>query len=559
MLSVLHIENIAVIEQADISFNSGFNVLTGETGAGKSIVIDAISAILGERTYRDVIRTGSEKAYVSAVFRAVPALGWFAENQIDYDDQELLIQREIFQDGRNICRVNGRPVTVALLKKLGVQLINIHGQHDSQQLFDEANHLYYLDLFAHDEAELLDYQQKYEQALSVQKEIDRLSMDESEKLRLVETLRYQIEEIERADLKPGEDAELESRRRVLQNAEKLQDALEGAVQALYGDEQTDGAAALLTAAERELSRVARLDDSIAALSQKVGDLVYAAQDAAEELRSLRDNLIDAGGELEHIEDRLDVLHKLKRKYGGTTEEILAFLEKSRKQLDEIEFAGDRIEKLNAQLCVLRQSAETAGLRLRELRKHTAGKLETRIRQELEQLDMPKIRFVCAFEEQAPGANGMDLVRFLMSANVGEALKPLSKVASGGELARIMLAMKNVLAEQDAVPTLIFDEVDAGVSGRAAQKVAEKLSDVSRGKQVLCVTHLPQIAAMADTHFIVEKSVRNDRTFTSVVCLDRAARRQELARITGGAVVTDTMLAGAEELLSAADAYKAGRC
>jgi DNA repair protein RecN (Recombination protein N) len=559
MLSVLHIENIAVIEQADISFNSGFNVLTGETGAGKSIVIDAISAILGERTYRDVIRTGSEKAYVSAVFRAVPALGWFAENQIDYDDQELLIQREIFQDGRNICRVNGRPVTVALLKKLGVQLINIHGQHDSQQLFDEANHLYYLDLFAHDEAELLDYQQKYEQALSVQKEIDRLSMDESEKLRLVETLRYQIEEIERADLKPGEDAELESRRRVLQNAEKLQDALEGAVQALYGDEQTDGAAALLTAAERELSRVARLDDSIAALSQKVGDLVYAAQDAAEELRSLRDNLTDAGGELEHIEDRLDVLHKLKRKYGGTTEEILAFLEKSRKQLDEIEFAGDRIEKLNAQLCVLRQSAETAGLRLRELRKHAAGELETRIRQELEQLDMPKIRFVCAFEEQAPGANGMDLVRFLMSANVGEALKPLSKVASGGELARIMLAMKNVLAEQDAVPTLIFDEVDAGVSGRAAQKVAEKLSDVSRGKQVLCVTHLPQIAAMADTHFIVEKSVRNDRTFTSVVCLDRAARRQELARITGGAVVTDTMLAGAEELLSAADGYKAGRC
>jgi DNA repair protein RecN (Recombination protein N) len=383
-------------------------------------------------------------------------------------------------------------------------------------------------------------------------------MDESEKLRLVETLRYQIEEIERADLKPGEDAELESRRRVLQNAEKLQDALEGAVQALYGDEQTDGAAALLTAAERELSRVARLDDSIAALSQKVGDLVYAAQDAAEELRSLRDNLTDAGGELEHIEDRLDVLHKLKRKYGGTTEEILAFLEKSRKQLDEIEFAGDRIEKLNAQLCVLRQSAETAGLRLRELRKHAAGELETRIRQELEQLDMPKIRFVCAFEEQAPGANGMDLVRFLMSANVGEALKPLSKVASGGELARIMLAMKNVLAEQDAVPTLIFDEVDAGVSGRAAQKVAEKLSDVSRGKQVLCVTHLPQIAAMADTHFIVEKSVRNDRTFTSVICLDRAARRQELARITGGAVVTDTMLAGAEELLSAADAYKAGR-
>jgi len=558
MLSVLHIENIAVIEQADISFNSGFNVLTGETGAGKSIVIDAISAILGERTYRDVIRTGSDKACVSAVFRSVPPLSWFSENQIDYDEQELLIQREIYPDGRNICRVNGRPVTVAILKRLGIQLINIHGQHDSQQLFDEANHLWYLDLFAHDEKELSDYREKYEAVLAVRQEIARLTMDESEKLRRVETLRYQTEEIEQAALQPGEDAELESRRRVLQNAEKLQDAMEGAVQALYGDEQTDGAAALLSAAERELSRVARLDDSISSVSQKVSDLVYAVQDAAEELRTLRDGLTDAGGELEHIEDRLDTIHKLKRKYGNSVEEILSFLEKSKKELDEIEFADDRIAKLKSQLSDLEAQAEKSGLQLRAIRKKAAVGMEHRIQGELEQLDMPKIQFVCSFEEQPFGPAGMDTLRFLMSANVGEALKPLSKVASGGELARIMLAMKNVLAEQDSVPTLIFDEVDAGVSGHAAQKVAEKLSDVSRGKQVLCVTHLPQIAAMADTHFIVEKSVRGERTFTNVLCLDRAERRKELARITGGAVITQTMLASAEELLCGADAYKKAR-
>lgn len=557
MLNTLHIENIAVIEQADIAFDGGFNVLTGETGAGKSIVIDAISAILGERTSRDVIRTGAPRAFVSAIFTGIPQLPWFDENQIDYDAQELLVQREIYPDGRNNCRVNGRPVTVTILRRLGTQLISIHGQHDSQQLFDEATHLTYLDLYALDAALLAQYDASYQHVLQTRQEIARLSLDESEKLRLMESLQFQIDEIERADVHAGEDEALEQRRKLLQNAEKLTLALRGAVQALYGDDDCEGASGLLSEAEHALSRVARMDDRIGSVYQKISDLGYAVQDAAEELRDLSDSLTYSEQELEEIESRLDVLYRLKRKYGATCDEILAFLDKARTQLDEIEFASDRVERLQQQLAGFEKQAETDALALRKARYAAAEALTKRIQAELSQLDMPKIQFVCQFEEMPLSPTGMDVVRFLMSANIGEALKPMSKVASGGELARIMLAMKNVLAEQDAVGTLIFDEVDAGVSGRAAQKVAEKLSRVARGKQVLCVTHLPQIASMADAHFIVEKRVENDRTYTHVKKLDRAARRQELARITGGAEITPVLLDGAEELLSAAERYKAG--
>ncbi len=555
MLNTLHIENIAVIEQADIEFDGGFNVLTGETGAGKSIVIDAISAILGERTSRDVIRTGATRAFVSAVFSSVPELAWFAENQIAYDADELLVQREIFPDGRNNCRVNGRPVTVGILRRLGAQLISIHGQHDSQQLFDEAAHLSYLDLFAHDEMQLADYAAAFETVQRTRHEIERLSLDESEKLRRMETLRFQIAEIERANLQSGEDETLEQRRKLLQNAEKLTLALQGAVQALYGDENSVGAAGLLSEAEHSLSRVARMEDTIGAVYQKISDLGYAVQDAAEELRDLCDTLSYSEQELEQIESRLDTIHRLKRKYGASCDEILAFLENAQKQLDEIEFASDRVERLKNLLAEQEGAARAAAAALHEVRFAAAKQLQARIQTELAQLDMPKIQFACQFEETELSANGTDSVRFLMSANVGEALKPMSKVASGGELARIMLAMKNVLAEQDAVGTLIFDEVDAGVSGRAAQRVAEKLSRVARGKQVLSVTHLPQIAAMADAHFIVEKQVENDRTYTHVRKLAREQRRHELARITGGSEITPVMLQGAEELLLAAERYK----
>lgn len=554
MLSTLHIENIAVIEQAEIAFDSGFNVLTGETGAGKSIVIDAISAILGERASREMIRTGEQKAFVSAIFSGVPELPWFAENQIPYEP-ELGISREIFADGKNSCRVSGKPVTVSTLRKLGVQLIQIHGQNDSQQLFDEATHIGYLDLYAHDEALLADYRQAYDKVSVVQQEIRRLSMDESEKLRLVETLKFQINEIERAELQSGEEDELLERRKVLQNAEKLTDAMEAAVSALYGDETSDGAAAMIANAAHALERVSRVSDEMRQLSGKLNDLMYTAQDIADELRDKKDDLTYSADELEQIEERLDTLHKLKRKYGGSVEDVIAFCEKAKRQLDEVEFASDRIEQLQKKLSALQTAMQEKGMALSAARKMAAEKLQAEISSELMQLDMPKIQFVCEFSAQQPQENGLDAVRFLMSANVGESLRPLSKVASGGELARIMLAMKNVLAAEDSVGTMIFDEVDAGVSGRAAQKVAYKLWTVAKGRQVLCVTHLPQIAAMADTEFTVEKRVENGRTYTSVLRLDVAGRRQELARLTGGSMITETTLAGAAELLRLAEQTK----
>ena len=555
MLSVLHIENIAVIEQAEILFEGGFNVLTGETGAGKSIVIDAISAILGERTYRDVIRTGANRAFVSAIFTNIPQYDWFSENQVEFDPQELQVQREIYADGRNVCRVNGRPVSVASLKKLGGRLINIHGQHDSQQMFDEENHLTYLDAFARDEQELEAYQQAFSAMQSVQREIQKLSMDESEKLRLVETLTFQIEEIRAANLVSGEEEQLKERRKVLQNAEKLSDALRMADEALYGGDSSDGAAGLLSNAEHALSRVSTISADMQTLHQKISDLMYSVQDAADELRAMRDDLSYSEGELEEIEERLDAIHKLKRKYGASVEDVLAYLADSEQRLDEIEFASDRIETLKKREAELQKETIRQGEILREKRLSAAQAMESRICDELRQLDMPKIRFVCEFTPQQPMQTGLDSVRFLMSANVGENLKPLSKVASGGELARIMLAMKQVLAQQDGVPTLIFDEVDAGVSGRAAQKVAYKLWTVSKGRQVLCVTHLPQIAAMADAEYTVEKRVENERTYTSVLHLDESGRKQELARLIGGSMITETTLAGAAELLRLAEKTK----
>ena len=547
MLSLLHIENIAVIECADISFDRGFNVLTGETGAGKSIVIDAISAILGQRAYRDMIRTGSNKASVRAVFTNVPDLPWFEENGVEYDP-ETIIQREIYLDGKNVCRVNGSLVTVSILNKLGIQLINIHGQHDSASLFDEDNHLQFLDDFSRNENLRVAYREQYDAVAKLRREIDRMSMDEGEKLRRMETLKYQIEEIEKAELEAGEDEELETRRKLLQNSEKIASGLNDAVENLYGGDDADGAATLLSIAERALARIAKYSDDIASLHEKVADMMYQVQDVAEIARDVRDDLAYSADELEQIESRLDVIHKLRRKYGATCTDILAYLEKAKQELDEIEFADDHLERLKKKLQTAENAAWNAAFKLRENRKETAEVLSDRILTELAQLDRPKVQFACQFTEIDLTSGGADAVAFYMSANVGEALKPMSKVASGGELARIMLAMKNVLAEQDKVNTLIFDEVDTGVSGRAAQKVAEKLRSVARNKQVLCVTHLPQLAAMGDTHLLIAKGERDGRTYTTVTPLDLEGRKRELARIIGGANITETTLKSAEEML-----------
>lgn len=547
MLRLLHIENIAVIERADILFERGFNVMTGETGAGKSIVIDAISAILGERAYRDMIRTGTQKAAVRAIFEDVSESKWFADNDVPFAP-ETTIQREIYLDGKNVCKVNGVPVTVSVLKQLGIQLINIHGQHDSASLFDENYHLSFLDGFACDDVLLDEYREKYQSVLSLRHEIDRLSMDESEKLRRMETLKYQIEEISRADLKTGEDDTLEARRKLLQNSEKLSEGLQDAACCIDGGDDSEGAAALLSDAERALARVARYDESLSQLHDTVSDLMYQVQDVAEQLRDRLYQLSYSADELEQIEDRLDTIHRLRRKYGATCEDILQFLAKAQKELDEIEFASDRVEQLKGKLQKAEKAAWDAALRLRETRKAAAKSLTARILDELSQLDMKKVQFSCEFTETELSPVGADAVAFYMSANLGEALKPLNKVASGGELARIMLALKNVLAENDHVPTLIFDEVDTGVSGRAAQRVAEKLHEVSKTKQVLCVTHLPQLAALADTHLLIAKGEHDGRTFTTVEPLDLEGRKAELARIIGGTNITETTLKSAEEML-----------
>ena len=547
MLSLLHIENIAVIECADISFDQGFNVLTGETGAGKSIVIDAISAILGERAYRDMIRTGTNKASVRGIFTGVPDLPWFADNGVEYDS-ETVIQREIYLDGKNVCRVNGSLVSVAILRKLGTQLINIHGQHDSATLFDEDNHLMFLDAFGDNEQLRAIYSERYEAVAKLRREIDKMTMDEGEKLRRMETLRYQIAEIEKADLEIGEDEALEERRKILQNAEKLSNGMDTAVECLYGGDESDGAAGLLAQAEYALARLAKFSDSFAAMHERVADLMYQVQDAAEEVRDARDDLSYSADELERIESRLDVIHKLRRKYGVTCEDILNYLDKAKKELDDIEFADDHLEHLKKKLKKAEKEAWDAAKALRKNRQETSVTMADRILTELAQLDMPRVQFACQFAETDLTANGADTVAFYMSANAGEALKPMSKVASGGELARIMLAMKNVLAEKDQVNTLIFDEVDTGVSGRAAQKVAEKLRSVAAHKQVLCVTHLPQLAALANTHLLIAKSERDGRTYTSVTPLDVEGRKKELARIIGGTNITETTLKSAEEML-----------
>ena len=563
MLSLLHIENIALIDQADISFGSGFNVLTGETGAGKSIIIDAISAVLGERTSRDLIRTGEKSALVTALFRDLPSLPWFQETGIGPDENgELLISRRIQGDGKNICRVGGVPCTVVQLRTLGSQLIDIHGQHDGQQLLDESCHLAYLDSFGELEPALSAYREEYAKLDALRKQIASLQMDETEKARRLDILQFQIDELESAHLRLGEEEELDERKAMLRSADQLVAAVEGAYHALFGTDSQDGAASLLAEAEGNLSRVSNLSADLSQLSENLAALRYGTEDAAERLRDLKNSFDFSPKELDQVEDRLDHLHRLKKKYGATVRDMLDYLNKIRQELDQIELSDDLLIKLKkqrkAQLAMTRTLAET----LSAQRKAAAERLKARIEEELRQLDMTKVRFQTEFSPK-PGKlglddTGMDEVRFLMSANVGENLKPIAKVASGGELSRIMLALKNVLAENDNICTLIFDEVDTAVSGRAAGKVAEKMSRLSLTCQVLCVTHLAQIAAMSDYHYSVHKEEKNGRTYTCVETLDRPGRRAELARLTGGAHQSEAILKGAEELLKEADAYKKSR-
>ena len=556
MLELLHIENIAIIEAADIEFAPGFNALTGETGAGKSIVIDSLSAVLGQRTSRELIRTGAEKAFVSAAFSGTaPELTEELGIQPEADGT-LLLQREIQTDGKNVCRVNGRPVTVGQLRALGARLLNIHGQHDGQQLLDEEQHIVYLDSFGRVESLAITYAEKYKNFTDIRRQIGALQMDEAEKARRVDTLQYQIEELRRAKLTPGEEEELTARRGMLRNAEKFLDAVAGADYALNGDDSGGGALSALRQAQDALSGVRHLDDAFGQLYERLGEAYSEVYDIAATVEDKRGELDVSPGELDRVESRMDLLYRLKKKYGATVEDMLDYQARCEAELAQIEDAGDTLVRLEQALSKAEKEARQAAQALSDARKAAADRLTAQILTELQQLDMGKIRFAVDFAEKPLDSDGMDTVRFLMSANVGEELRPIHKIASGGELARIMLAMKNVLSEQDHVGTMVFDEVDTGVSGRAAQKVAEKMARISRRKQVLCVTHLPQLAAMADTHFSVEKGERDGRTYTEVRRLDREQRRRELARLTGGSHVSQTMLDGAEELLVQAEKFRA---
>ena len=557
MLELLHIENIAVIQEADIQFAPGFNALTGETGAGKSIVIDAMGAVLGGRTSRDLIRTGAARAFVSAQFSGVPAdLPGLQENGIAPDEEgSLLLQRDISADGRNVCRINGRPVSVAQLRAIGSELLNIHGQHDGTQLLDEERHGEYLDRFGRTEGPLSAYRAAYDAMEALRRQMEALRMDEAEKARRMDSLRFQIDELERAQLVPGEEETLLERRSLLRNGEKYLAALAGADCALSGGDEGGGAVSALRDAEEALYGVRTLSEDLGDLYERLKAARCEVYDLAESVRDKREEFDFSPGELDDVEARADQLYRLKKKYGATVEDMLAYLDKCRAELDAMETADDTLIRLEGQMKKARAAVDAAGGELTKGGQAAARVLEERIQRELRELDMARVRFAIDFAAKDPSPDGCDAIRFLMSANAGEDLRPIARIASGGELARIMLALKNVLAEQESVGTLVFDEVDTGVSGRAAQKVAEKLAQVSRHKQVLCVTHLPQLAAMADTHFSVEKGERDGRTYTRVVLLDREARKAELARITGGANVTQALLQSAGELLDAAERYR----
>ena len=559
MLSLLHIENIAIIECADISFDEGFNVLTGETGAGKSIVIDSISAVLGERTSRELIRTGARSALVTAVFTHLPDIPWLEENGVPSNGDELLLQREIQGDGRNVCQINGRLITTAQLREVGRQLLNIHGQHDGQQLLIPASHLGYLDSFGRTIPLLDVYQREYQKVTDLKKQIRSLEMDEAERSRRVDTLNFQIRELERAELKPGEDEELDAKKNLLRSAGRLMEAVDAADYAMSGGDDGQGACGLISEAREAIRGASRSCPQLDGLTEKLEALRSEAEEIVDLLFDLRREADYSPAELDRMESRLDVIYRLKKKYGSSVEEMLRYLDRCKEELDQIQFADDTIQRLQLDLDQAKGEAVKRGKALTEARKKSALALQKRVQDELRQLDMPKVQFQAEFSllpgEDRMDSTGMDQVQFLMSANLGEALKPIQKVASGGELARIMLALKNVLAEDDGIGSLVFDEVDTGVSGRAAQKVAEKMADVARHKQVLCVTHLPQIAAMADTHFSVEKGEKGGRTYTKVERLSREGRTEELARLIGGAEVTEVLRESAHELLTQAEHYR----
>jgi len=558
MIKILHIENIAVIEKADIEFTAGLNVLTGETGAGKSIVIDALTAVTGGRTSRDVIRTGADHASVTAVFSGNES-AWYDSNGFDADESgEIFISRRISADGKNVCRVNGAPVSAAQLREIGATLLDIHGQNDGRKLLDEGAHLPFLDAFGELDISLDAFRSVYKKLKDKRAEIDKLSMDESERVRRVDELKHQISEIGQAKVRPGELEELLARRELLLNASKLTESVETAFEFLYGGDNTSGAVAFISDAHVMIDSAARHSEGLRKIAERLLDLRYSAQDISDELRDFRAELDFSPGELDELDSRLDVLKRIARKYGGEAE-ALEHLEMSKAELSDIEDGENKLGKLEKELKTCVEEASGFAAKLSEERKAAASRLQNRVMEELRQLNMPGVSFLVEFVsvsgEYGLNGSGQDEAWFLMSANAGEAPGRISRIASGGELARIMLALKNVLTGSQDTGAMVFDEIDAGVSGIAAQRVGEKLAILARRRQVLCVTHLPQIAVMADAHFEILKSVSGGRTFTHVNELGFEGRKKEIARLSGGENITGTTLTSAAEQLVAAEEFK----
>ncbi len=551
MLKTLNIENIAVIEKAQIEFNNGLNVLTGETGAGKSIVVDSINAILGERTSRELVRHGADFAFVSALFEDVSdnvknkldELGYSAE-----EDGSLLLTRKITEAGKSVCKINGSSATISILKEVGQLLVNIHGQHDSQSLLNPDLHYQFVDMMSDNDEAITDYKDSFHKLLSVRRRLKALTDDEEDKDRVLELLEYQIKELEDADIQPNEKTELLKKKRRIESSEAMLLALNKAGVALGGNDEFDGASTLVSSAAKSFSSVSSLSDG----AEKILSVLNDISEEIEEIKDLIHSEIASfdfdENEREQVEERLDLLYKLSLKYGNTEEEMLSFLENAKEKRNAVLFNDEELEKLTVQYDALLDEVMKKAEKLSEFRKKTAEAFEENVRNQLAFLDMPKIKFVVHFEKGNLSSNGFDKIEFLISTNPGEPAKPLAKIASGGELSRIMLAIKNVIVHNDTIGTLIFDEIDTGVSGRASRKIGLKLKAVSEGTQVITVTHSAQIASAADVHFLIQKDFDNDRTYTKISSLDFEGRKKELARIMGGLNITDALLKSAEEML-----------
>ena len=549
MLSSLQIENVAVIQKAEVHFEPGLNVLTGETGAGKSILIDSINAILGNRTSKDLVRTGAAKAVIRAAFEQVPPAVLDKLEQSGYERSEaLLLSREITAEGKSSCRINGMPATPAVLRELCGGLININGQHDSVGLLNPAHHLGILDDYAQNRTVFQEYYALYRELVRVKRELDALITDEAEKQRKIDLLQYQVQEIEDAGLTAGEEQTLENRRKVLSNASAIRDRLAQSYALLSGSDDAAGAVDLLGEASNAVDAAAQLDPALTAAAGQLLDLYYNAKDVAADLIGRLDTYDTNDAELDEVEQRLDLLYRLKRKYGSTVEDVIAFGQKAREELDNIQHSQQRHDALQAEKLRLYTKAREKAEVLTQTRLKAFEELNTRISGTLDFLNMPGVRMTLRHTRGPLASHGQDSVEFYISTNPGEAPKPLAKIASGGELSRITLAIKNAMADKDAVPTVIYDEIDSGVSGKAAGRIGEVLRQSAQGHQILCITHTAQIAALADCHLLIQKNVSNERTYTEIHPLDENGRVEALARLISGDHVTELSRANAREML-----------